>query len=36
MQNIKVIPSIKLLGIAKGDKLNFNIHRTNICKYTAS
>ena len=31
-QQIKVVPSVKLLGLQLDDKLNFNLHISNICK----
>ena len=30
-QTIKSVPSVKLLGIHLDDKLNFNLHISNIC-----
>ena len=34
-QNIKVVSSIELLGIQIDDKLNFNLHISNICRFAA-
>ena len=31
-QNIKVVSSVELLGIQIDDKLNFNLHISNICR----
>ena len=31
-QQIKVVSSVKLLGLQLDDKLNFNLHISNICK----
>ena len=33
---IEVSPSVKLLGVQIDDKLNFNLHITNICKSAAN
>ena len=35
-QNIKVVSSVELLGIQIDDKLNFNLHISNICRSTAN
>ena len=35
-QQIKVVPSVKLLGVQLDDKLNFNLHIRNICKSAAN
>ena len=35
-QQIKVVSSVKLLGIQLDDKLNFNLHISNICKSAAN
>ena len=35
-QQIKVVSSVKLLGLQLDDKLNFNLHISNICKYAAN
>ena len=34
-QTIKSVPSVELLGIHLGDKLNFNLHISNICRSAA-
>ena len=33
---IKSLPSVELLGIHLGDKLNFNLHVSNICRSAAN
>ena len=33
---IEASPSVKLLGVQIDDKLNFNLHITNICRSTAN
>ena len=35
-QQIKVVSSVKLLGLQLDDKLNFNLHISNICKSAAN
>ena len=35
-QQIKVVPSVKLLGLQLDDKLNFNLHINKICKSAAN
>ena len=35
-QNIKVVSSVELLGIQIDDKLNFNLHISNICRSAAN
>ena len=35
-QNIIVVPSVELLGIQIDDKLNFNLHMSNICRSAAN
>ena len=35
-QQIKVVSSVKLLGIQLDEKLNFNLHISNICKSAAN
>ena len=35
-QTIKSVPSLKLLGIHLGEKLNFNLHISNICRSAAN
>ena len=35
-QTIKSVPSVELLGIHLDDKLNFNLHVSNICRSTAN
>ena len=35
-QTIKSVPSVELLGIHLDDKLNFNLHISNICRSTAN
>ena len=35
-RNIKVVSSVELLGIQVDDKLNFNLHISNICRSTAN
>ena len=35
-QQIKVVSSVKLLGLQLDHKLNFNLHISNICKYAAN
>ena len=35
-QQIKTVSSVKLLGLQLNDKLNFNLHISNICKSTAN
>ena len=35
-QTIKSFPSVALLGIHLGDKLNFNLHISNICRLAAN
>ena len=35
-QQIKVVSSVKLLGLALDDKLNFKLHISNICKSAAN
>ena len=35
-QTIKSFPSVALLGIHLGDKLNFNLHISNICRSAAN
>ena len=34
-QTIKRVPSVELLGIHLDDKLNFNLHISNICRSAA-
>ena len=34
-QMIKSVLSVELLGIQRGDKLNFNLHMSKICKSVA-
>ena len=35
-QNIKSVPSVELLGVHLDDKLNFNLHISNICRSAAN
>ena len=35
-QTIKSVPSVELLGIHLDDKLNFNLHISNICRSAAN
>ena len=35
-QTIKSVPSVELLGIYLDDKLNFNLHISNICRSAAN
>ena len=35
-QNLKVVSSVELLGIQNDDKLNFNLHISNICRSAAN
>ena len=35
-QNLKVVSSVELLGIQIDDKLNFNLHISNICRSAAN
>ena len=35
-QQIKVVPSVKLLGLQLDEKLHFNLHINNICKSAAN
>ena len=35
-QTIKSVPSVELLGIHLDDKLNFNLHISNICSSAAN
>ena len=35
-QTIKSVPSVQLLGIHLDDKLNFNLHISNICRSAAN
>ena len=34
-EDIQIVPSVKLLGITIGNRLNFNEHMSNICKSAA-
>ena len=36
LKNIKTSSSVKLLGVHVNDKLNFNLHITNICRSAAN
>ena len=35
-QTMKSVPSVELLGVHLGDKLNFNLHISNICRSAAN
>ena len=35
-QTVKSVPSVELLGIHLDDKLNFNLHISNICRSAAN
>ena len=35
-QNLKVVSSVELLGIKIGDKLNYNLHISNVCRSAAN
>ena len=35
-KDIEALSLVKLLGVQKDDKLNFNLYITNICRFTAN